>query len=791
MSTARHLSALLLALAASALAPLVAQANEPDDDALTAPPAPHALAEPADALLPTEADHYTVHTVPLPEDMVLEVGGLAPLPDDALLVCTRRGEVWHVAGASGEDPVFTLWADGLQEPLGLTERDGWIWTAQRGELTRMRDADGDGIGDEFLTVCDDWNISGSYHEYAFGPRFDTQGNAWITLNRAFGDEPFGHMDWRGWAMRISPDGTMEPVCGGLRSPAGIERAPWGDMFYTDNQGEWCGASKLSHLEPGDFHGHPFGMESCKLPSSQVAFPGELPDGVLMPEAAQRIPGFKLPAVWFPYDKTGRSPSGMAWDLSEGGFGPFAGQLFVGDQYGANILRVHLEQVDGVWQGACMRFREDLASGVIRVSFDTEGALWVGMSDRGWPSLGSEQWGLQKLTWTGVVPFEIHTVAAQHEGFRLTFTAPVDAATAADPASYRLESYTYNFQSDYGSDELDRRELTVRQALVAPDRRSVELRVSRLREGYVHEIEAAGVRDTDGRPLLHDRAWYTLQRVPGGRRPLALFIAAEPELRSEETLPVLAELLERYDVDTELLMSVDRSGFVDPAHPSNLPGLRALRDADLVVLAMADRVLPTEQLEHLLAFAENPCSVLALRGSLRPLRYADGPHRHWNETWPERVLGATPAAAHSAGTRTLAMPSGVHPILRGVDPFVSPLPLAGMTPASTDGVLLDLVHGRAIHGRPLLRGGQPPYTARAQRTPILSVRDTGTRRVVTTTLGHPSDIAGTAGRRLLLQAMLWALGHEDAVPPAGCPVTLDQPLTTAPAGLARHRTGLRH
>ncbi|MHC4379977.1 MAG: DUF7133 domain-containing protein, partial [Planctomycetota bacterium] len=464
---------------------------------------------------PTEADYYPVQTIPIPEGIELEVGGLQPMGEGVVLVCTRRGEIWRISEAFGPEPQFGLWADGLQEPLGLWLQDGWLYTATRGELMRIRDRDGDGRADDFETVHDDWDISGNYHEYNFGPRPDADGNLWITTNRAFGEESFGHKPWRGWALRLKEGEPMEPLVGGLRSPAGLERSPWGDLFYTDNQGEWVGASKLSILKPGDFHGHPFGMESAKLPASGMEYPGELTDGILFPEALEAFPDLRLPAVWFPYDKMGRSPSGMAWD-ERGAFGPFTGQLFVGDQYQASVLRVTLEQVDGEWQGACYPFRKGLAAGVIRVRQAGSGGLWLGMSDRGWPSLGAEGYGLQMLTWNGEVPFEIRTMQAASSGFVLTFTRPVDAARfAEDPPVFQIESYTYSWHSAYGSEEMDRLSLEVGPATLSSDGMKVELPVEGLREGYVHELRVDGLVDGSGHGLLHPEAYYTLIRIPAG------------------------------------------------------------------------------------------------------------------------------------------------------------------------------------------------------------------------------------------------------------------------------------
>lgn len=470
-----------------------------------------------DGAAPTERDYYHVDTFPVPDDVSLEVGGIAFLPDDRPILSTRRGQVFLVEGAYAEDPsgvTYKLFHEGLQEPLGLLVHEGWIYFTQRGELSRMRDADGDDFAEELQTVCDAWRVGGNYHEYNFGPRLDRDGNFWITTNRAFGDNPFGDHPWRGFALRITPEGEMLPTACGLRSPAGIEISPWGDAFFTDNQGEWCGASKLSHIAPGDFHGHPYGIASCKEPEWTYADPGAPPDGMLMPEVPSVIPSFKLPAVWFPYSKMGRSPAGMVWDQSGGAFGPFDGQLFVGDQYQSTVMRVDLEQVNGHWQGACFPWANDLQCGVIRVAWGPDGSLFCGQTNRGWGSVGRTTQGLERIRWTGKVPFEIHSMRAAADGFTLRFTLPGDPKSVGDVASYTMKSYTYRLHSPYGSPEVETETLAISEAHVAPDRTSVRLVVDGLRAGYVHELHAEGVRSASGSPLLHDEAYYTLIERPG-------------------------------------------------------------------------------------------------------------------------------------------------------------------------------------------------------------------------------------------------------------------------------------
>ena len=460
---------------------------------------------------PHEHDYYTISTIREPDNVVLEVGGIAVLGPDEILVSTRRGEVYRVRDLDASEPTWTLFAEGLQEPLGLLNHDGWIYTVQRGELSRMRDQDNDGRMDELQTVCDDWRISGNYHEYAFGPRLDGAGNFWITLNKPFGSEPFGRQLWRGWAVYVTPEGEMVPAVAGLRSPAGVQGSPEGEMFYTDNQGEWCGASKLAHLAEGEFHGHPWGIDSAHDPRSRVEHPGTIPDGLLMHEVVEEVPHFKLPAVWFPYGKMGKSPAGMVWDTTDGKFGPYQGQVFVGDQHDSSLLRVALEKVDGHWQGACFPFLKGLDSGVIRVAWMDDGSIITGSTNRGWASLGNRPYSLQRVAWNGKVPFDIQRMSLTKDGFQLRFTKPVDIETAADPSSYRMQSYTYKLHSPYGSPEVDRKTLKIRSAEVSQDRREVHLSVLPLREGYVHELIAEGVRSESEHSLLHPDAYYTLIR----------------------------------------------------------------------------------------------------------------------------------------------------------------------------------------------------------------------------------------------------------------------------------------
>jgi glucose/arabinose dehydrogenase len=469
---------------------------------------------------PLEADFYPVVSIETPQDLVLEVGGFALLEDGRPLVCTRRGEVWlldNAYSADGKGVVFHKWFEGLQEPLGLLRDGEWVYVTQRGELSKLRDADHDGRADELVTIADPWEISGNYHEYCFGPVWGPDKKLWLTLNRPFGEEPFGAAAWRGFAFAIDPsDRSWQPMCSGLRSPCGVEAAPWGDVFYTDNQGEWVGTNKLTHLEPGDFCGHPWGVASTKKPEWKFGEVAPPPDKILWPEAVKAVPRLKAPAVWFPYDVMGRSAAGFVWD-TEGRFGPhFQNHVFVGDQYDASVLRVTLEKVNGRWQGACYPFRIGLESGVTRVAWGADRSMFVGMTNRGWGSRGQGTFGLQRILWSEKTPFELRELRAIRDtravgGFELEFTLPIDVKLAADPATWKMSSYTYELHEEYGSAKMDEQPLAPVPTVV--DATHVRLALENLRPYYVHEVHYEALRDASGAAPLHDRAYYTLNERP--------------------------------------------------------------------------------------------------------------------------------------------------------------------------------------------------------------------------------------------------------------------------------------
>ncbi|MCE7039356.1 plastocyanin/azurin family copper-binding protein [Dyadobacter sp. CY312] len=467
-----------------------------------------------------EDDYYRIITIPIPENIKMEVGGLQALPDGRLAASTRRGEVWMISNPylKGDGrPSFKRFASGLHEPLGLLYRGKDFLISQRGEVTRLVDTDNDGVADVYDSFAK-WPLSGNYHQYSYGPVKLPNGEMLVTLNLDWVGRGASQSKWRGWMLKLGDDGKLTPFATGLRSPSAFGSYK-GDIFYTENQGDWVGSGRMTHLEKGDFAGNPAGLRWSGEEGSPVKLkPEDIPDtGEPLYDVAKRTPGLKAPAIWFPHTIIGISTAGFVEDATNGAFGPFAGQMFVGDQGHSIISRVDLEKVNGVWQGTVFPFREGFMSGILRLEWGLDGSIFVGQTSRGWSATGKSEFGIQRLVWTGKMPFEMKTVRSMPDGFEITFTSPIDKKSAAEQDAYKLSSFTYKYHHTYGSPIVNTDEVPLKGIIVSEDGLKVRLVVDPavLRKGYVHEIKADGVRSAEGSNLLHGNGYYTLNEIAAG------------------------------------------------------------------------------------------------------------------------------------------------------------------------------------------------------------------------------------------------------------------------------------
>lgn len=471
---------------------------------------------------------YIVETIEMPDGLNAEVGGIGFLPDGRLIACFHRGEVMTY---NPETKEWKRFAEGLHDPLGLlVVSNDEVLVMQQPELTRIRDTDGDGMADVYEKVTDDFGISGNYHEFNYGPVKDANGNLFIALNTgSSGDgihsevrgqlntlgrdgekgnrQMFSVVPYRGWVLRITPDGKTVPHALGLRSPNGIGFDTEGNLFVADNQGDWVSTSALYHIQEGKFYGHPASLvwtENWK-DINPFYMPVEELD-------AMRTRA----AVLFPQGIMANSPAQILCDTTGGKFGPFGGQLLIGEMNRERIVRVMLEQVGGALQGACVPFLDGngLRMGNNRLAFAPDGSLWVGQTDHGWA--GAE--GIQRIVFTGAQPMDVYNMNLTAKGFDLTFTQAVDTETASDTSSYRFTRYYYDYYKKDETEPVDKsiqidvKHIPVTGIRVSEDGQRVSLSLADLKPGYIYELKLRNIKSKHGRPLANSLICYTLNNL---------------------------------------------------------------------------------------------------------------------------------------------------------------------------------------------------------------------------------------------------------------------------------------
>ena len=434
---------------------------------------------------------YPRPKLPNGEDALMP-GGVAvdPASGRVFIASMKLGRIFALEDPAGDgrEARYIDWTRGLfQDALSLHAEPGELWVLHRRNLTRCTDTDGDGLADRFERALA--LPHGKADDYDFGYGLAREpGGAFV-----FGYAPYAHrkLEGSGGGLRVraGPEYRPEEIASGLRNPVGWCLGPGGDVFCTDNQGEWVATNKLCHADGKRWHGFP----NPERPR---------------PEGKPTSP----PAVWVPYDWA-HSLNGVTFDGTGGKFGPFAGQIFIAElMFGGAIIRASLEKVGGEWQGACFPFWGRGLLGPLTLAFGPDGRLWVGsITEPGWMAQ-PDRGGLFRIDFTGEVPFEIETIRALPVGFRLVFTRKADRGSLS-PESFTVESWRYEHTAAYGSPEYDRARSEVLASYPSVDGLSVDLQVKDLRPGRVYKVSAPGVRSAGAEPLVHASGVYTLNAVP--------------------------------------------------------------------------------------------------------------------------------------------------------------------------------------------------------------------------------------------------------------------------------------
>mgnify|MGYP001815868874 CR=1 FL=1 len=469
-------------------------------------------------IMPTAvvADSWKVETIALPKGLPPEVGAVQFDSEGTLYVALRRGDVLTAKPVADADKFqWKHFASGFHNACGMeVVAPGHIVISQMPELTEVKDTDGDGRADSYRMMTDAWGVSGNYHETnEICP--DGKGGYYIAVGTASYNGPtfhhvrgeysrigrrgrnFSGVQWKGWVMHYSKDGKVTPFAKGFRMHNGIMRDLKGNIWCTDNQGDWRATTPLYHVQKDHFYGHP----------SSLVWDPKWPEGKdPLKMSLEEIDAMRTrPALLIPHKEMNRSASEPI-EIPEG-FGPFGGQILIPDNNSRRITRVMLDEVDGKYQGSCTHFinGQGLLSGGNRGVFSADGkTLYTGHTVRGW---GKPAEGLQRITWNGTTPFAVLGITLKTDGFKVTFTKE---GQKARKENVHVRSFKYQSKWSYGGPMLDKRDeiITVKQS----DTKSVEIGVQKLEALRVYEITLKGLKSAEGPPLRNEVYYYTLNSL---------------------------------------------------------------------------------------------------------------------------------------------------------------------------------------------------------------------------------------------------------------------------------------
>lgn len=429
----------------------------------------------------------------------MRVTGMALRDDSELLFTTWEGDLFAVdldALPPSGPPVYRKLAQGLSEPMGLAIDRGRIFVTEKNQATELIDENGDGRFETYRCMSHDWACTLDYHEYLFGAIVV---NDYLYFSASVGMSRRGKDNYqaplRGSVFRVHLDsGATELVAGGLRTPDGMGLGPEDSILVTDNQGEWLAANKLIRVQQDAFY-----QFRSRPPWHPLDRPTPTP-----------------PTTWLPQGEIAASPTQPI--MIPTNWGPYAGQVLIGDAALGGLQRVFLEQIDGVSQGAAFRFSQGFEHLFHRFVFTSDGSLIGGGIARGkdWDFITRVS-GLMQIRYTHQPVFEPLAARLRDNGLELEFTEPLESGAGWDPDGYFVSQWGYQSTQTYGGVKVRHRRAEVLSATVSNDRRKVFLEIPSITVNEVLYVRLPeSLPSESGRTLWAGDLWYTINRIPSDR-----------------------------------------------------------------------------------------------------------------------------------------------------------------------------------------------------------------------------------------------------------------------------------
>lgn len=257
-----------------------------------------------------------------------------------------KGEIYRFEDNDGDGwaESWSLFAQGLDRPVGLVFREGELYVSQRGSVLRMRDNDGDGVAEQLVTIIDNLPAYGLHHNN--GLTFGPDGLLYLTLGSATNNGGPEEQPQNGTILRMQPDGSgVEIFASGLRNAYDLVFDAAGNLFASDNGCDppVCedAPEELNHIIMGGNYGYPNVVGYPPAESGTLApvltFPAHTSANGLVIYQGDMFPEWRDDIL-------------IAW---------FGSYLTGFTEVGRRIVRVELEPAGDTFQGTYQPFIEGL------------------------------------------------------------------------------------------------------------------------------------------------------------------------------------------------------------------------------------------------------------------------------------------------------------------------------------------------------------------------------------------------------------------------------------------------
>ncbi|MBC7855744.1 MAG: c-type cytochrome [Pirellulaceae bacterium] len=454
--------------------------------------------------------------LPLPEKLLPTA--FAFRPNGSLTFSTLTGEVFSAADSQSQgdakNSVVKL-AEGLAAPYGLFAAEDYVDVLTKTSLIRIPFAAKQAKTITF--VASGWGHTEDYHDWAVGLLRSERLHYYVGLPCQQDDRFPSEAKYRGSVIQLVPkqptqdnahEYSIEVMSTGHRFPMGLALHRDGDLFVTDNQGNYNPFNELNHVRKGAFFGF---VNAIDKKNKDYKVPPTTEPAINIPHPWTR----SVNGICFLY-----TPEKLRKETGKDAFGPLEGQL-VGCEYDTRrLIRMSLQKIGETYQGCAYPLSREPSSpekgflGPIVCAVSPRGELYVGsIRESGWGA-GNNVGEIVKIKFEPEkLPCGIAEVKAIKGGFTIDFLKEFDAKKAADVGNYSISSYRRISSPAYGGPDVERRIEKIDSVEVSPDRRRVFVKLPEVRTGgFVYEIQLKNFAPGDAE-FFPAEAYFTLHGVP--------------------------------------------------------------------------------------------------------------------------------------------------------------------------------------------------------------------------------------------------------------------------------------